>query len=117
MNLFKSALLQGFILFCGFLNAQDTLVQDTLHIKGVYQGKNLFVKNNFNENENGFCVKMVYLNDKMIITKTNQSAFEIKLSNYSINEGDEVDIKIAYVGVIQPSILNLEDIGSSNKPK
>lgn len=113
MNLFKSALTIGFILFRGFLNAQDTLVHDTLHVKGVYQGKNLFVKNSFNKTGNGFCVKMVYLNNKMIMTKNNQSAFEIKLNSYPINEGDEIDIKIAYVGLIQPAILNIEDIESS----
>lgn len=75
-----------------------------IEIKGVYQGKNVFVQNPYNVEKKEFCTKEVYLNDVKILSAIRNSAFSINLSNLEI--GSSVHIKIVYSEDCQPRIIN-----------
>lgn len=95
------------------LSAQEdlTLELDTIHFSGKYTGKNLFVKNQFSENEKGFSVRSIILNEEEIPDDLNATDFEINLSSRDRKIGDDLNIAIIYLKGKKPEILNLDDLG------
>jgi sulfite reductase alpha subunit-like flavoprotein len=93
------------------LHAQEiaTIDYDTLTISGKYSGKNIFVKNQFSENEGeGFSVQSILLNNEVTVGKYDQSAFEIKLQSSDRKVGDDLTIAIIYMKGRAPKVLNLQ---------
>jgi hypothetical protein len=86
----------------------ETIDYDTLTLKGKYNGKNIFVKNPF-RNEDGFSVQSVMV-DKEILEIPNQSAsaFEINLSERDRKIGQDLDLMIIYLKGRKPEVLNAE---------
>ena len=74
-------------------------------LKGVYQGKNLFVMNPFSPS-GGFCVTEVKVNDHKLHDDINSSAFEIDLSTHQLNPGDKLTIVIKHKDGCMPRVLN-----------
>lgn len=81
-----------------------------LRLDGVYQGKDLYVKNPFGENGVGFCVTQVEVNGKITADEINSSAFAIDMSALGLQVGEEVHVAITHKDACQPSILNPEAI-------
>ena len=88
--------------------AQDKNIEnDTLTLEGIYNGKDIFVKNQFS-NIQGFTVQSVILNKKVTKGEYNQSAFQIKLSEANLKLGDNVEIEIIHLKEKEPVVLNKE---------
>src|SRR5690606_21959851 len=82
-------------------------------LEGVYQGKNLFVKNPYGGSGVGFCVYEVTINGKLSPDEVNQSAFEIDFSFQNIKLGEEVIVNIKHKDNCEIKVLNPEVL----KPK
>ncbi|MBX9852433.1 MAG: hypothetical protein K2X86_11830 [Cytophagaceae bacterium] len=97
-----------FFIFCTLLLIKSSLCAQQLKIKGIYTGKNLYVQNPFTSDMKTFCTKEVWINGKLvydsIATSSFQSAYEIDLSGFRIN--DTVEIKIFHHNDCKPKILN-----------
>jgi len=94
----------AFLFFIFGLNAQTE--RDTLTHKAEFTGKNLFVKNVFSSRD-GFTVKEVILNDRLLKERTDESVFEVNLKASGLKEGDEYTVKIVYQkDAGEPSILD-----------
>lgn len=85
----------------------------TIVLDGNYQGKNIFVQNPFSEAGVGFCVFQVTVNDKISTDEINSSAFEVDLTLFNLQVGDQVTIKIMHKDGCSPKVLNPEVL----KPK
>lgn len=82
-------------------------------LEGIYQGKNLYVKNSFGSEGVGFCIYEVTINGKLNPDEINQSAFEIDFSFQNIKLGEPVIIKIKHKDDCDIKVLNPEVL----KPK
>lgn len=83
-----------------------------LTLQGVYQGKNLYVQNPFTGNMKDFCTSEVFVNDQLVLSNVQSSAFEIDLSTLGMNE--PVTIKITHKDDCKPKILNPQVIKASS---
>ena len=77
-------------------------------LKGIYQGKNLYVMNPFASDGNGFCITGVTVNGMATSDEINSSAFEIDLSVHNLKKGDEVNIVIKHTNGCSPKVINPE---------
>lgn len=77
-------------------------------LKGVYQGKNLYVMNPFASSGVGFCVFEVRVNGQMTTDEINSSAFEIDLTIFQFKKGDKLNIIIKHKDGCTPKVINPE---------
>lgn len=77
-------------------------------IEGHYQGKKLYVQSPLDEDGFGFCIKKVTVNGSIIPVDTYSSAFQIDLSEYNIEIGQEVIIVFEHDAGCRPKIINPE---------
>jgi hypothetical protein len=84
-----------------------------LTIKGVYQGKNVYVQNPYNVEQKEFCTEEVYLNNVKVLSSIRNSAFTINLSNLEI--GTPVEIRIKYKADCSPKVVNAYVLQSNSK--
>ena len=101
-----------FILSISILLINSVFAGDIV-LKGIYQGKNLYVMNPFASSGIGFCVYEVEVNGKVATDEINSSAFEIDLSVYQLKIGDKVTVVIKHKSNCTPKVLNPEVL----KPK
>lgn len=94
-----------FLLLCTVV-AQSQVIA----LKGIYQGKDLYVKNPFSDSGVGFCVYEVYVNDDLTRDEINSSAFAIDFNILGIEKGDPLEILIKHKDGCTPLILNPESI-------
>lgn len=78
--------------------------------EGVYQGKDLYVKNPFANDGVGFCVFEVKVNGEVTTDEVNSSAFAIDLSLFDFKMGDPIEVVIRTKEDCQPRVINPEDI-------
>ena len=78
--------------------------------EGVYQGRDLYVKNPFASDGVGFCVFEVKVNGEVTTDEVNSSAFAIDLSLFDFNMGDPVEIVIRTKEDCEPRVINPKDI-------
>lgn len=95
-----------FLLFSFSLAAQD----GSLVLNGVYQGKDLYVKNPFGDEGVGFCVYEVYVNGELTRDEINSSAFAIDFSILGIQKGQPLDIILNHKVGCGPMVLNPDAI-------
>jgi hypothetical protein len=88
-----------FLLLCCFQLQAGEIV-----LRGVYQGKNLYVQNPFTADKSRFCTMSVYVNDKLLLSDPKTSSFEINLSFLSMNQ--EVVVRIVHADGCKPKIIN-----------
>jgi len=81
-------------------------------LQGIYQGKNLYVQNPFTGNMKDFCTNEVIVNDKVVLSNVQSSAFEIDLSFLAMN--DPVTVTIKHKDDCKPKILNPQVINASS---
>lgn len=77
-------------------------------LEGNYQGKNLYVQNPFTGSGVGFCCYEVTINGDVTTDEIQSSAFEIDFSNFQLNVGDPVVVKIKHKNDCRPKVLNPE---------
>ncbi|NPA36516.1 MAG: hypothetical protein GXO47_06670 [Chlorobi bacterium] len=77
-------------------------------LRGTYQGENLYVKNPFAPSGVGYCIYEVTVNGMTTTDEINSSAFEIDLSVYGFQKGDELVVNIKYKDGCKPKVLNPE---------
>jgi hypothetical protein len=97
------------ILFFCCVSAVDAY-SESLLLSGVYQGKDLYVKNPFSDDGVGFCVYEVYVNGELTRDEVNSSAFAIDFNVLGIEVGNEVEIIINHKDRCSPLVLNPEAI-------
>jgi hypothetical protein len=96
-----------FILFCAKIIAQE---ETSIFVEGVFQGKNIFIKNPFSASGIGFCVNDVVVNGNVTTDEVGSSAFEIDLKVHQLKIGQKVEIKINHKSDCKPKVLNIEAI-------
>ncbi|MCB0430309.1 MAG: hypothetical protein H6585_14255 [Flavobacteriales bacterium] len=77
-------------------------------LTGSYQGKNLYVQNPFAGSGIGFCTFEVTVNGEIATDELNANAFEIDFSNYQLELGAPVEVKIKHKDDCKPKVLNPE---------
>jgi hypothetical protein len=95
------------ILFFLFVNIVAFATNDIV-LKGVYQGKNIYVMNPFASSGSGFCISDITVNGQSINNDINSSAFEIDLSVFNFSKGSKVVIIIKHKDGCLPKIINPE---------
>lgn len=81
---------------------------------GVYQGKDLYVKNPFSSDGVGFCVFEVKVNGKITSDEVNSSAFAIDLAQFGFNVGQPVEVIIRTKDECEPHLINPNAIAPSS---
>ena len=75
-----------------------------ISLRGTYLGKNIYVQNPLTGDGQEYCTNEVYVNDKLVLSTPKVGAFEIDLSNLSLNS--PVEIRIIYKDGCGPKIVN-----------
>ena len=89
-----------------FAQEAESGEQEELLVDGKYSGGNLYVLNP--SVGNGFSVQRVTLNGKEYPFTQNSNAFEINLSDFSVN--DYVIAQISYLKGSEPKVINAESL-------
>ena len=79
-------------------------------LKGVYQEKDIYIKNSFSSEGVGFCIFEVLVNGDVTSDEINSSAFVIDLHLYGFKVGDPIEIVIRSKEDCQPVVINEEAI-------
>ena len=79
-------------------------------ISGIYQGKDLYVKNPLTTSGIGFCIFEVLVNGQITSDEVNSPAFAVDLKVWSLKQGDPVEIVLrckenCEVKVINPEVI------------
>ena len=82
----------------------------SLVLNGIYQGKDLYIKNPFSDKGVGFCVFEVYVNGDLTRDEINSSAFAIDFNILGIEVGEAVEIIVKHKKGCTPLVLNPESI-------
>lgn len=91
----------------GFAQNEIKVELDTIHFKGKYTGKNLFVKNPFREGDvEGFTVQKVLIDEKPVEANFNASSFEVNFNERNKKIGDDLNLVIIHIKGFTPEILN-----------
>ncbi len=83
----KKIVMLSLILFIGI-----TSFSKMITFRGVYQGKNVYVHNPYDEQLNQYCVTYVYVNGEKVVSNPHTSAFEIPFDTISI--GTKLNIQV-----------------------
>jgi hypothetical protein len=83
---------------------------ETMELEGIYQGKDLYVKNPFTDDGVGFCVYEVYVNGDLTRDEVNSSAFAVDFNIIGIEIGSPVKVTIKHKAGCAPLVLNPESI-------
>lgn len=103
--LLRAAVLCAFLFTAAFTHAAEVLI-----FTGVYQGKDVYVKNPFASDGVGFCIFEVRVNGEITSDEINSSAFAIDLSLFNLELGQPVEIIIRTKENCAPKIVNPEAI-------
>lgn len=93
------------LLFSGFLGFAEVIV-----ISGVYQGKDVYVKNPVTASGVGYCVFEVVVNNNVTSDEVNSPAFAIDLAAWGFKLGDPVEIIMRCKEKCEVKIINPEVI-------
>lgn len=83
---------------------------ESLIFNGIYQGKDIYVKNPFSSDGVGFCAYEVYVNGQLTRDELNSSAFAIDFSILGIKTGTNIEVLIRHKQGCAPQILNPDAI-------
>jgi len=92
-------LLYTSIFLCISIYAQENKIV----LEGLYQGKNLYVKNP--PTDSGFCTTKVLVNNKEVAFKK-ESTFEIEFRELGLELGDSLKVVIDHRGNCKPKVIN-----------
>jgi hypothetical protein len=94
-------LLAGALLLVSAIGNAATIV-----LEGTYQLRNIYVLNGKSGSGVGFCTYEVTVNGQVTSDELNSEAFEIDLSIYGFEMGDEVVVKIKHKDDCTPKVIN-----------
>ncbi|HRG38225.1 MAG TPA: hypothetical protein PK289_06830, partial [Bacteroidia bacterium] len=97
-----------FFTLIGLLVSTAGFSTGVIVLEGNYQGKNLYVQNQFAASGVGFCVQEVRVNGNVTTDEITSSAFEIDFRNLQLKLGDKVEVRITHKDDCKPKILNPE---------
>jgi hypothetical protein len=83
---------------------------EALVLNGIYQGKDLYVKNPNTNDGVGFCVYEVWVNGNITSDELNSSAFAIDFNDLGILPGTEIEVIINHKKGCAPNVINPEAI-------
>lgn len=83
---------------------------EALVLNGIYQGKDLYVKNPNTNDGVGFCVYEVWVNGNITSDELNSSAFAIDFNDLGISPGTEIEVIINHKNGCVPNVINPEAI-------
>jgi hypothetical protein len=98
------------VLFLCFLTIGITSNAVDMVLKGVYQGKDIYVKNPFGGEGVGFCVYQVLVNGEITSDEVNSSAFAIDLGLFNLEIGAPLEVIIRSKDDCTPKVINPESI-------
>ncbi len=75
-----------------------------LVISGIYQGRDIFVRNPYNTVSKSFCTQEVYVNDRLVMEAPRTTAYRVDLTYLQIN--DLVVIRILFYDDCEPQVVN-----------
>lgn len=82
---------------------------EELKVKGIYQGRNLFVQNSLVDEKTGdFCITKVTVNGEDVPDEIRSSAFVISLDRMDLELGEDITILFTYKKNCAPLIINPE---------
>ncbi|NNC83136.1 MAG: hypothetical protein HKN79_06130 [Flavobacteriales bacterium] len=96
------------LLICAAVLFTGHLTAGVIVVEGKYQLRNLFVLNGQSSAGVGFCVFEVLVNGDISTDEVNSDAFEIDLSQYGFELGDEIEVRIKHKDGCEPRVLNPE---------
>jgi hypothetical protein len=79
-----------------------------LQFEGYYNGKNLFLENDFIKDANNHCITNIYVNGKHITDHPTENIVEVNLSMFKLN--DTLTFRIYHKEGCTPKIINKHDI-------
>ncbi|MDH5367483.1 MAG: T9SS type A sorting domain-containing protein [Cyclobacteriaceae bacterium] len=93
-----------FLILLVFVITPNVLLAGELVLKGQYSGKNIFVRNPYNNITKSFCTNKIFVNDRLIFDSPMLTAFQVDLSYLKL--GDLVVLRIEYKDDCEPVVLN-----------
>ena len=107
-------MIQKLFIFLFLSGMVYTAKADVTVLSGVYQGKDLYVKNPFSADGVGFCVFEVLVNGEVTSDEVNSSAFAIDLSVFGLKKGEAVEVVIRSKEGCTPYVINEDAISPSS---
>lgn len=83
---------------------------EVLVISGIYQGKDLYVKNPVTSGGIGFCIFEVQVNGNITSDEVNSPAFAVDLAVWGLKQGDPVEVVLRMKENCDVKIINPEVI-------
>jgi hypothetical protein len=87
-----------------------TAFSEVIIISGIYQGKDLYVKNPMTADGAGYCVFEVLVNGQVTADQLNSASFAVDLATWKLNPGDALEIVLRCKENCDVKILNPEVI-------
>lgn len=106
----SNALIMRFSAFLILFLSSLAVSANVLVYTGVYQGRDLYVKNPFAPDGVGFCVFEVRVNGEVTSDEWNSSAFAIDFAVFGLAIGDPVEVVIRTKDSCEPRVINPEVI-------
>ena len=94
-------------ILCLLFAAQSVLAGE-IQLSGVYQGRNLFVRNPYIPEQKTFCITQIFVNDVPLSNLPRTSAIQIELSHLQL--GNSVEVRIVHLDGCTPLVVNPEVI-------
>jgi len=98
------------LLLSFFLCLVSTALSEVIIISGIYQGKDLYVKNPMTADGAGYCVFEVLVNGQVTSDQLNSASFAVDLATWKLNPGDALEIVLRCKENCDVKILNPEVI-------
>ena len=99
----KTLLFILFLVFSGVAMNAEVVV-----ISGIYQGKDLYVKNPITTSGVGYCIFEVLVNGSITSDEVNSPAFAVDLSAWGLKQGDAIEIVLRCKENCEVKIINPE---------
>jgi hypothetical protein len=94
------------LLFCLSASA----LAEVIIISGIYQGKDLYVRNPLTADSAGYCVYEVLVNGVVTADQLNSASFAVDLAIWKLNPGDALEIVLRCKENCEVKVLNPEVI-------
>jgi hypothetical protein len=88
----------------------SSVLAEVVIISGIYQGKDLYVKNPMTADGSGYCVFEVLVNGQVTADQLNSASFAVDLAIWKLNNGDPLEIVLRCKENCEVKILNPEVI-------
>lgn len=94
------------LLFC-IVNQLNLIAQQRVfQFEGNYQGDNVFIQNPLSDSIGNYCTISILVNETIISTGFDMSAYEIRLDTLKLKIGDPVKVSISHWSDCSPKIIN-----------